>query len=84
MIAEGAKCKVQSPLPLPTAQTLSLVLLFAVVWILVCIALACIVTVYVELSVSCTQLGQNPNFAGIQDRTLCIPTQTLFSEWRVA
>ena len=71
----------QGPLdPLP-AQTLSLILLFALVWVLVCIALAGFVAVYVELSVSCTQLGQNANFTGFQDRMLCIPTYSLFSKW---
>ena len=69
-----------SPLLSSPEQTLSLLLLLALVWLLVCCALAGFVAVYLELHVSCTQLAQNASFNGLQDRTLCIPTHTLFSE----
>ena len=68
------------PLLSSPVQTLSLLLLLALVWLLVCCALAGFVAVYLELHVSCTQLAQNASFNGLQDRTLCIPTHTLFSE----
>lgn len=53
-----------------------LLLLFALVWVLVCVALAFVITVYLEISLACQQVLERP---GLNDAQRCLPTATLFN-----